>query len=178
MRNIVPRNKNLNWDSSFRHPVPASRKSWNSACWGNEILSLQAFRQAQNAWVSESLQWDNGKEWGLIYLIPVSFLSSWEEKLKKIGIFNWKAFYIQLQQLEVLDLAPALEVPHKGSNRKYLDIHLNYYKLWVAVLTRDKMFSSINLYVRWSDLSCFHSKLPKAEKVTESSILNYLYMTS
>lgn len=72
----------------------------------------------------------------------------WEERLKKNGIFNCEAFYIQLQLLKLLDSASGLKVPHNRNRRKCLDILLSYYKLWVAVLARDKMFGSINLYAR------------------------------
>lgn len=44
---------------------------------------------------------------------------------EKVGIFNWEALFIQLQQLEVLDPDPALKVPHKRSSRKHLDILLS-----------------------------------------------------
>lgn len=47
-------------------------------------------------------------------------------KVEKFGIFNWGAFYIQLQQLELLDPAPALKVPHKRSSRKHLDSVTNH----------------------------------------------------
>lgn len=91
-------------------------------------------------------------------------------KVEKNGIFNCETFCIQLQQLELLDPAPGLKVPHNRNRRKCLDILLSYYKLWVAVLAWDKMFGSINLYARWSDFSCSHSKLPKVEQEAESSI--------